>query len=515
MKNIRVRLIVAIMLLIYAITNALFGILLGSIIDVVISNAFMNALKYLGITLACLAMNSISGLLAWKTAYSDGRDQLVRIKEKRFDADASKERSEEIDLTLYTDKSTYLLDKYFMAKWEIVYNILLAVAAILALIHINWIMCVVAVVVSALPMLVPKLMGKRISANAKDFAQNGAKYSNLTRDYLNGRYEWRKYGNEVGGQIKSRFHQQNYAYENSRAKNEFGIYKAQVSTGVLGNIGFIVVFGVGALLSVKGIITAGSIVSVIQLLNYLVGPLSRAAGAKNRVVAAKPVLEEFMKKESDDKQTGVLREVGNLGDKALEVSNLNIIYGTNPVIEQASLLLLKGKKYILNGRSGSGKTSLARALSECLCGASGNIKTKDLNSVRYIEQQPYIFHCSVIDNVTMYRDEYKEEAYSLLKQFGLDYLDYDAICEEETLLSGGERYRISLVRGLIDRPDVLIVDEPTAALDGENARIVFEYLMGLDETVLVITHEDSAYYENKVDSVIEISEHKVKMLEVG
>lgn len=507
MKRTLIKIVIPIVFIIYAISNAYFGLLLGEIIDIVIKMNIKEIAIKLLITLSVLVINYVSGLVVWRLAYGDAEANLNTLKIKLFGMDTMKVRNKNIDITAYTDKCTYLLDKYYMAKWEVVFNISLATAAIVALIHINWVMCITAICVSFTPMLVPKLLKKRLETNSKGLAKEESGFSVMVEDYLNGRYEWKKYGNETQDYISNVVNKNSLNYEKSRRVNEYGIYFAQASTGMVGNIGFVVVFAVGAVLSVKGIITAGSIVSVIQLLNYLVGPITRAAGAKNRIVAAEPIYKKLIKQDDcDEVQLNINHEEKD-PEKALSIKNMSITYDDKSIIKDLSLDVLRGKKYVIKGKSGAGKTSIAKALSEKMEGVTGSLSFYDNERdtiIRYIEQTPYIFKETVRNNVLMYRTNLDEKAKSLIKYFDLEHLDLDKKCDNDNVLSGGEKYRISLIRALLDDPDILIVDEPTAALDKENADNVIKYLLSLDKSVIIITHDESAELYDSVDKVLEI-----------
>jgi ABC-type bacteriocin/lantibiotic exporter with double-glycine peptidase domain len=259
-------------------------------------------------------------------------------------------------------------------------------------------------------------------------------------------------------------------------------------------------------MSICGIITAGSIVSVIQLLNYLVGPITRASGAKSRVTAAEEIYNGILERTNYISESNIFEPRHLDSDTAVSVKNLSISFENKKILENASFEIRKGKKYLVKGRSGAGKTSLARALSENMKEATGLVLINDdgEKKIRYVEQTPYIFKDTIWNNIVLFREEYSEDAKKLMKRFHLDSLDKNMVFENESALSGGEKYRISLIRALIDRPDMLIVDEPSAALDMDNAKIVYDYLLGLDAAVVIISHDENREWLKSVDAIITI-----------
>lgn len=512
MKEKLIQCTIVAMFLSYALSNAIFGLMLGGIIDVILSRNIEKIVGRLLLTLLFLFINYFSGLLAWRLAYQEGTNSLAELKRKMFLADARKNRNEDVDITLYTDKCTYLLDKYYLARWEIIYNALIAIMAVVALLMINWIMCLVALMVSFAPMAVPRLLRKRLMTNSARLATAETEYSNLIRDYLWGRQEWKKYGRGVDVCIQQRLDGKDICYEKSRMKNEYEIYAAQTSTNMVGNVGFVIVFAVGALMSVSGIITAGSIVSVIQLLNYLVGPITRASGAKSRVMTAKELHKGMMEKVDYHLKPDIFSKESLRRGTAVKVERVSVSYGDKKILDNVSFELEKGKKYLVKGRSGSGKTSLALALSENTKEATGVVRISrecDMEKIRYVEQIPYIFKDTIWNNIILFREQFSEEAKKMMKQFQIDYLDTNMLIENEGGLSGGEKYRISLIRALLDKPDILIVDEPSAALDRDNAKIIYNYLFGLEATVVIISHDENEELLKNVDAVIRIGDENI------
>lgn len=69
-------------------------------------------------------------------------------------------------------------------------------------------------------------------------------------------------------------------------------------------------------------------------------------------------------------------------------------------------------------------------------------------------------------------------------------------------ISGGQRQRISIARELYADADIIFVDEPSASLDDDNAEIIYDTILGLDKTVICVTHRHIDYLRDKFDKVI-------------
>lgn len=173
------------------------------------------------------------------------------------------------------------------------------------------------------------------------------------------------------------------------------------------------------------------------------------------------------------------------------------------------------------GPSGSGKSTLMYCLSTLKKPTDGeilyngkdiiNIKNSEREDLRrkefgFVFQRHFLIpYMPAIDNVVVAADEnsvqVKEKAVSILKELGLSGRE---LKKRPRQLSGGQRQRVAIARAMINNPSVLFADEPTAALDHENAFAVMRVLKEYSKKhlVLVITHDISILKD--ADGVIEM-----------
>jgi len=195
----------------------------------------------------------------------------------------------------------------------------------------------------------------------------------------------------------------------------------------------------------------------------------------------------------------------------LEIEGLNASYGATPVLKDIALSVESGDIISIIGPSGSGKSTLLRVLVGLLQPSSGQVtvagekvnytSAKALKEVRdrfaVVFQQYNLFqNMSILRNVTIAPTvvkkrpmaEVEEEARALLSKVGLgDKLD--AYPDE---LSGGQQQRVAIARALALRPEVLLLDEVTSALDPELVGEVLDTVRALAEdgmTMVIVSHE--------------------------
>ena len=191
-------------------------------------------------------------------------------------------------------------------------------------------------------------------------------------------------------------------------------------------------------------------------------------------------------------------------------------------VDHFNLTISANKTYVVIGQTGLGKTSLMNYLMGVYQIQSGKLLYKGVDishhfskyifdEVVYVAQQPVIFPYSLRENL-VYNSQYiYEDSYLLqmLEQFNLLHilkkhqltLD-DDLTEIYKIFSGGEKQRICILRGLLARPQLMILDEPTAALDVDTAKNILKYIQQVVPSVIMITH--SPYAMELADEVIDL-----------
>lgn len=170
--------------------------------------------------------------------------------------------------------------------------------------------------------------------------------------------------------------------------------------------------------------------------------------------------------------------------------------GCPPLFEDLTADLAPGHVYALTGPSGSGKSTLLGIIAGWIPPTSGSIAREGITGIQWVFQSPHgVAGRTALDHVSLpllarglSRADADTAAHTLLQDMGIAHLASGAFRH----LSGGEGQRLMIARALATNPDLLLLDEPTAALDHRTAQEVVDVVAALaqrDCIVVIATHD--------------------------
>jgi ATP-binding cassette, subfamily B, bacterial len=279
--------------------------------------------------------------------------------------------------------------------------------------------------------------------------------------------------------------------------------------GTLILLGTSLVLFVGGMQVLNGRLTIGILLVALAYLGFVYGPLSGIAGAistiQHALVSAGRVRDAFALATEVEDGSAPFRQVHG----TIEFDSVSFAYEGHLVLRDVNFKVNRGEMIALVGPSGSGKTTLVSLIPRFHDPESGHIRIDGIESKRFrlsalrqqvaiVQQDVIVMAGSIRDNLRYGRldatDVEIEQAaraahaheFIMRHQHG-----YDAVLAEGGQgLSGGEKQRLSIARAFLKNAPILILDEPTAALDTVSEQLVFAAVEQLrdNRTTFVIAH---------------------------
>jgi len=298
---------------------------------------------------------------------------------------------------------------------------------------------------------------------------------------------------------------------------------------------FAIVVLVGCFAVMDGEMTTGALVACSILSSRMLAPISQIAGVLGRLQQAKVAkqgLDELMKKPVDQPEHSHLIHRPVLNGH-YELSGVSFKYGEDdpkPTLMVPKLEIKAGEKIAILGRNGAGKSTLLQLFSGMQTPNQGKIKLDgvelgliDPADVRrdmgLLNQNAHLFFGTVRENLTLGAPLANDDdilqalritgalAFVQEKKEGLDHL----ILEGGVGFSGGQKQALLLARLLLRQPNILLLDEPTAAIDDVSEKQLIDHLkMWLGHRTLVVATHRRAVLE-LVDRIIVVNDGKIVM----
>lgn len=383
---------------------------------------------------------------------------------------------------------------------------------IIMMFYTNWQMAVTAIVSSTFGFIFMFLI---IGKSQKYFSMRQKSLGKL-----NGHIE------EVysGLNIVKSYNAKNYVLDKFDQAN-YDVYKAnqmsQFLSGLMmplmifiGNLGYVAICIVGAVLTIKGKITFGVIVAFMSYVRLFTSPLSQIGQAMTSIqstaASSERVFEFIDEKEMEDEKEkkeylDPQKALGNI-----EFKNVEFTYDGNkkPTITNFSADIKKGQKVAIVGPTGAGKTTMVNLLMKFYQINKGDIiiDGKSINDLKrenihdlftMVLQDTWLFKGTIRENILFNRKDISEKRLKdVIKSVSLDHFiktlpkGLDSKIDDDDSVSQGQRQLLTIARAMIDDKPFLILDEATSNVDTRSEELVQEAMDKLAQgrTSFIIAH---------------------------
>lgn len=417
-----------------------------------------------------------------------------------------------------TNDCTSIENNYLAATFTLIEFLFCFLGALIMMLYYSPVMLVLAVALSFLPVAVSMTAGNRLTEQEKEISKKNERFVSIVNELLSGFPVIKSFRAETqASRLFSQRNEQAEEAKKNKRRTEQLISLLANDAGIIAQMG---IFLAGAWLAISGKgVTAGVVIVFVQLMNYILNPISQVPLLWSNRKAAIALMEKLSDALSENVREEGREKLNGFSEK-IEVKDLT--YGYEPeshVLKDLAVQFDAGKSYAIVGGSGSGKSTLLNLLMGsssnyqgeiCIDGVSiKNIESESLYQLMTsVQQNVFVFNDTIRNNVTMFHEFPDKEVTLALERSGLsEFIEKrgeDFVCGENGAnLSGGERQRISIARALLRKSPILLVDEATAALDAATARAVsFSILNLVGMTRIVVTHRLEEAILRRYDKIL-------------
>lgn len=417
-----------------------------------------------------------------------------------------------------TNDCTSIENNYLAATFTLIELLFCFWGALIMMLYYSPVMLVLAVALSFLPVAVSMKAGNRLTEQEKEISKKNERFVSIVNELLSGFPVIKSFRAEAqASRLFSQRNEQAEEAKKNKRRTEQLISLLANDAGIIAQMG---IFLAGAWLAISGKgVTAGVVIVFVQLMNYILNPISQVPLLWSNRKAAIALMEKLSDALSENVREEGREKLNGFSEK-IEVKDLTYGYEPeSPVLKDLDVQFDAGKSYAIVGGSGSGKSTLLNLLMGsssnyqgeiCIDGVSiKNIESESLYQLMTsVQQNVFVFNDTIRNNVTMFHEFPDKEVTLALERSGLsEFIEKrgeDFVCGENGAnLSGGERQRISIARALLRKSPILLIDEATAALDAATARAVsFSILNLVGMTRIVVTHRLEEAILRRYDKIL-------------
>lgn len=316
------------------------------------------------------------------------------------------------------------------------------------------------------------------------------------------------------------------AEENKRMLSTRKVLASNVSF-IFSTVTYLGIYLLGAVLVIEGHISTGAIIAAAQLSTYISNPIyalnSSLTELKSTAAPIKKLNELLACPYDDGGEKTLVNGKGNIS-----IRDLSFSYGEKQILHSISFNFEHGKKYLIVGGSGSGKSTFLSLIAGLYSDYSGTIffdeiDSKELNrqsimsNLCYLSQEPFLFDDTLCNNICLFSKVSEKRIADVLGQVELQHLVdnlphgiHTQVGEGASFLSGGEKQRVAIARALLAGSGILLLDESTCHLDLETACSIERLVMSIkDVTVVLVSHNATPAAQNLADVVLEIKDGRL------
>ncbi|MDC7290399.1 ABC transporter ATP-binding protein/permease [Blautia schinkii] len=448
--------------------------------------------------------------------HKDGFEKLLRLKIDYFinrnSAGIINELNTDINCT------SILVDKGIIHIFNYVLRVITGLAG---LFYINWKMALCIIICIPVKIYFIYLFSDKKEKLTDKYIKENQIFNSWMADRIAGIKEI-KLLNRNFKEISAFSFKKKDILECERKLDMIELYNNSIGT-IIEGIVIAIFYFIGGYFVCREKITLGSLLAFISYSGNVTGPITILINIKMIVAQVRPSfsrLQEFFNLEEE--KNSPISSV--MPPNKILIDRVDFRYNQRKILSDVSFEMKKGEKIAIIGENGSGKSTLLHLLLRLYEPESGKILVDGIDATEIdlaiyrsffsvVTQSPYLFQETIRENVDSFGNYSEQEILETFSLLGMTELlkhlsdgINTKIGVESANLSGGEKQKIAIIRAVLKKSPILILDEGTANFDQESEEWLFSEGLKLfkDKIVLLITHQ--LQYLNKFDKVYELKD---------
>lgn len=418
--------------------------------------------------------------------------------------------------TLTNDVNT-IETNYIDGIYEVIIGIIYFIVSVIVIAYVSPAALGIGIGIGAISTIISILLSKPMQKHHAQRSELYEGYTSYIKEVLSAFHIIKS--NNLNEKVKNDFYNRSHAIQ----QKGYIIDKIYTYISALQNLNMIlalfILLGISTYMAVKGSLSLGGVILIINNMEKIMMPIMRFGEWMPKIFATKKLFEKV--EDTLTNQDNYEETVSLEGFKdSIDFNNVTFGYDEENILQNINLTLKRGEKYLVIGPSGGGKSTLLKLLRKYFSPKDGEIlidekNLKDVTKTSYfrhisnIEQQVFLFEDTLKNNITLYKDFSEEEINTAieragLKSFvesltqGLDTMIYD----NGKNISGGEKSRVAIARGLLQKADIIFLDEAFASLDSKIAKEIENTILNLEGiTVVNVSHVIFEDTKKKYDNI--------------
>ena len=421
-------------------------------------------------------------------------------------------------ISLFTNDINLIEQRFFNQIIGLISSIVSILIMGSSFIALNSTLAIAIILFGICTMFVPTLFSNRLNRKNILYSKTVSTFTQRLKEYIVAYPTIKNYA--IIGKIVDKFSNVNNATEDTKFESD---YELNLANNVGQLIAWFMQFigvGLGLMMVVNGQIMIGTVIAAQSFASDLASPLQNLVININSIRSVKQIVKRINSLSNEEQHTEENKDT-NIPSQRTELKNYDMVFDSislsvagQDILKEFSFVFEQGKKYLIVGKNGSGKSSIFKVLKKWFNNVDGRITIGGIDirqlsdedsskTVSYLNENVSMFSGNVRDNIVLFSDANDEQFVRAVKDARVEINLNKEIGDEGRNISSGEQRRIEIARSLFASAHILIFDEVVSTLDVETAYDIEDLVLSYrDKTVIFVSHNFSGKLISKYDEIL-------------